>query len=41
MVHGVIVAKVISEDLKLACTRVRDVRLFEYELAVSLRSVGA
>ncbi len=40
-VRGVIVDKAISEDLKLACTRIRDVTLFEYELAVSLRPVGA
>jgi hypothetical protein len=39
-VKGVIVAKSISEDLRLACRRVRDVSLFEYELAVTLRPVS-
>lgn len=40
-VRGVIVAKAISDDLKLASTRIRDIRLFEYELAVALRPVSA
>jgi hypothetical protein len=38
-VRGVIVAKAISEDLILACSKVRDVSLFEYALAVSLTRV--
>lgn len=38
-VRGFIIAKSISDDLKLACSRIRDVQLMEYELAVSLRSV--
>ena len=39
-VRGIIVAKDISEDLRLACSRVRDVSLFEYELAVKLRRIA-
>lgn len=38
-VRGVIVAKDITEDLKLACARIPDVRLFEYALSVTLTSV--
>jgi endonuclease len=39
-VRGVIVAREISEDLRLACSRVVDVSLFEYELAVTLRRIN-
>lgn len=35
-VRGVIVAKDISNDLRLACSRLADVRLFEYALSVTL-----
>ena len=38
-VRGAIVAKSIPDDLKLACTRVSDVSLFEYDLQVSLRPI--
>ena len=38
-VRGVIIAKRISEDLKLACSALPDVALIEYELSVSLKSV--
>ncbi|CAN5594988.1 hypothetical protein BH23ACT6_BH23ACT6_26680 [soil metagenome] len=38
-VRGMIVAREISEDLRLACSSIPDVELFEYELAVTLRSV--
>lgn len=38
-VRGVIVASSISEDLKLACSRLQGVKLIEYELAVELREV--
>ena len=38
-VRGVIVAKEISEDLKLACSRVQGVRLFEYKLSVTLKPI--
>ena len=39
LVRGIIVAKSISEDLKLACSRLRDVQLVEYALAVTLKRV--
>ncbi|HEY6529847.1 MAG TPA: endonuclease NucS domain-containing protein [Cellvibrionaceae bacterium] len=39
-VRGVIVAKQISEDLRLACAEVPSVSLYEYELSVSLKPVN-
>lgn len=36
-VRGVIIARDISEDLLLACSKVPDVSLYEYELSVTLR----
>jgi hypothetical protein len=39
-VRGVIVAKEISDDLRLACSRVVGVQLFEYSLSVTLRAVS-
>jgi hypothetical protein len=39
-VRGVIVARVISEDLLLACSMVPGVELFEYELSLSLKRVN-
>lgn len=38
-VRGVIVAKEISEDLRIACAEVPNVTLFEYELSVALNRV--
>jgi endonuclease len=38
-VRGVIIAREISEDLRLACSRIQDVQLFEYALSVSLQPV--
>ena len=38
-VRGAIVAKEIPEDLRLACSKVSDVSLFEYDLQVSLRPI--
>lgn len=38
-VRGVIVAREISEDLKLACMNIPNVELFEYELSVDLHKV--
>jgi hypothetical protein len=40
-VRGVIVAKEVSDDLRLACARIPDIRLFEYALSVSLHEVVA
>jgi hypothetical protein len=38
-VRGLIIARDISEDLKLACTLLNDVQLFEYELSLSVSPV--
>jgi len=38
-VRGMIAAREISEDLRLACSYVPNVSLFEYELSVNLRKV--
>ena len=40
-VRGMIIAREISEDLRLACSSIPDIELFEYELAVALRHVNA
>jgi hypothetical protein len=37
--RGIIVANEITADLKLACSRVPDVRLIEYEISFKLRPV--
>jgi len=39
-VRGMIVARSISEDLRLATSRVNDVELFEYELSISLKPIN-
>ncbi|HSH85947.1 MAG TPA: endonuclease NucS domain-containing protein [Methylophilus sp.] len=39
-VRGVIVAREISEDIKLACMYLPQVNVFEYELSVSLKPIG-
>jgi RecB family endonuclease NucS len=36
-VRGIIIAKEISEDLFLACSKTIDIDLFEYELSVKLK----
>lgn len=38
-VRGVIIARQITEDLRLAASKIPDVGLFEYDLSVSLRKV--
>lgn len=38
-VRGIILAKEITEDLKLACSRINGVQLFEYELSVTVEQV--
>jgi len=38
-VRGVIIASIISEDLKLAASEISDISLFEYDLSISLRRV--
>jgi hypothetical protein len=40
-VRGVIIAKQISEDLKLACSKIADVKLMEYELSVKLHMINS
>ena len=39
-VRGVIIAREISDDLLLACSKVTGVSLFEYEMSVALKPVG-
>lgn len=39
-VRGVIVAKDVTDDLRLACSKVSDVHLFEYSLSVSVKAVA-
>ncbi len=36
-VRGMIIARQISEDLKLACSKIADVELMEYELSVKIK----
>jgi hypothetical protein len=38
-VRGIIVAREISDDLRLACSEVKNVQLFEYEMSVTLKPV--
>lgn len=38
-VKGMIIARSISDDLRLATTRVKDVELFEYLLSISLKKI--
>jgi endonuclease len=38
-VKGMIIARAISDDLRLATSRVNDVELFEYQLAISLKKI--
>ena len=40
-VRGVIVCRIMSEDLRLACASIRDVELFEYQLSVTVLKVPA
>ena len=38
-VKGMIIARTISYDLRLATSRVQDVELFEYDLSISLKRI--
>jgi len=38
-VRGIIVAREISEDLLLACSLIPDVKLYEYQLSLSLKEI--
>ncbi len=39
-VRGIVIAREISEDLLLACSEVRDITLYEYQLSVSLKKIN-
>jgi len=39
-VRGMIIARQISEDLKLACSKITDVELMEYELSVKIKKLS-
>lgn len=38
-VRGIIIARTITQDLKIACTQINKVNLFEYNLSVSLKEI--
>ena len=38
-IRGVIIAKVITDDLKLAASETKDIELFEYDLKIELRKI--
>jgi len=38
-VRGMIICKEISYDLRLACSKIRDVSLFEYDLSIKIRAI--
>lgn len=38
-IRGIIIAKVITEDLKLAASETKDIELFEYDLKIELRRI--
>lgn len=38
-VRGIIIARNISDDLKIACRQLKDVELFEYELSIDVKKV--
>jgi hypothetical protein len=40
-VKGMIIARTISEDLRLAASRVNDVELFEYQLSIALKRIDS
>ena len=40
-VRGIVIAKSISEDLRLAATETSDIDLFEYDLKIDLRKIGS
>ena len=39
IIRGIIIAKTITEDLKLAASETKDVELFEYDLKIDLRRI--
>jgi RecB family endonuclease NucS len=40
IIRGIIIAKIITEDLKLAASETKDIELFEYDLKMDLRKIG-
>ena len=40
LVRGIIIAREISEDLRLACSEIPNIDLYEYELSVSLKKIN-
>ncbi len=40
IIRGIIVAKTITEDLKLAASETKDIEMFEYDLKIDLRKIG-
>lgn len=40
-VRGIIVCRTMSEDLRLACSSINDVELYEYQLSVSVKRVSS
>jgi endonuclease len=39
IIRGIIIAKIITEDLKLAASETKDIELFEYDLKIDLRTI--
>ena len=39
-IRGIIIAKIITDDLKLAASETKDIELFEYDLKIDLRRIG-
>lgn len=39
-VRGIMLAREISDDLKLACSGIPNVELYEYELSMQLRQIA-
>ena len=38
-VRGIIICKEISNDLLLACSKIENIQLFEYNLSIKLRKI--
>lgn len=40
IIRGIIIAKIITDDLRLAASETKDIELFEYDLKIDLRRIG-
>lgn len=40
IIRGIIIAKIITGDLRLAASETKDIELFEYDLKIDLRKIG-